>query len=107
MTFDNHEKVYKPAKIVPQAAIEITRRETEARDIYNRVSTAVNTELAREDIRHLTARDIIERFLDSGGLAFIGGTAISQYDNNDDVIANRIIAKIIKGSPDDLFKTAR
>jgi hypothetical protein len=95
VTFDSYAKVYRPAIIPSQVADEITKREREATAIYNRVQRAVTTELMREEVKHLSARDVIERFLDSGGLSFIGGTSIVTYDDKDDEIANRVIAKLI------------
>ena len=79
-----------------KATDEIREKEKETQKMYNHVVREIKAELIREEVTNLTPHEVIERFLDSGGLAFIGGAAGSTaFVTADDLTANRIIAKVV------------
>lgn len=75
---------------------EVLKIESECREQYRRLTSTVRKTINKQKKRNLSADDIIEEWLDTSSISFLGGSNPAYGANNTDREINRIIALTIK-----------
>ena len=89
--YDANKKLYMPrsgAKFDP----DLKAREEAARQLYRDVTQRISAALQRESDLNMTAGELLETWLDTSAIAFLGGTNSAIFVSKQEREINRIIA---------------
>lgn len=96
LSWDAQKDLYRPIKQVIDA-LPIDEKESAAREVYQRVIASINHELIASGYSgRITAKEVLERFLDTGTLAFLSKSSyVSHTPDSLDAIAIYLVGRLL------------